>query len=424
MTSEALPIRPYARLLTMLGDQLIKNERIALVELIKNAYDADAGRVEVRFDGFRDDMTHDDSSRIVVRDDGAGMSLDTVRTRWMNPAAPQKFLAKQKGQRRTPGKQRIIQGEKGIGRFAILKLGRVITVTTRQRGAEFETVLEHDFSRFDDDFVSEHGRSKEIFLDEITIDYRQAKPEKLPGEEHGTVIEIGSLKGEWSDDTIKKLCRDVSNLTDPVSRLTRRKVPDRFEIAIFCNGEPQAPAKYGAESLKALIEDKAVLKIQGRFVSSDGAFSFRTGGDDEKISLLDPKITGLWVWRKRFRKRRSNAGTQMPIPFFGRGRRPIHLRRFRVPVLRLRLRPGHRRPVRAGPDGQEPAQGPPDLPVPGRRARVSLRRPGRRLAEYRRDPRHRPGRRLLQQRPARRLDRHHPGAQPDAEGQDQPRGPD
>ena len=111
MKPEALPIRPYARLLTMLGDQLIKNERIALVELIKNAYDADAGRVEVRFEGFGDDMTHDDSSRIVVRDDGAGMSLDTVRTRWMNPAAPQKYLDKQKGRGRTPGKQRVIQGD-------------------------------------------------------------------------------------------------------------------------------------------------------------------------------------------------------------------------------------------------------------------------------------------------------------------------
>ena len=52
MKSEALAIRPYARLLTMLGDQLIKNERIALVELIKNSYDADADRVQVRFRGL------------------------------------------------------------------------------------------------------------------------------------------------------------------------------------------------------------------------------------------------------------------------------------------------------------------------------------------------------------------------------------
>ena len=58
MNLEALSFRPYARLLTMLGDQLIKNERIALVELIKNAYDADADGVEVRFENFEENMTH------------------------------------------------------------------------------------------------------------------------------------------------------------------------------------------------------------------------------------------------------------------------------------------------------------------------------------------------------------------------------
>ena len=97
MKSVALSIRPYARLLTMLGDQLIKNERIALVELIKNAYDADADRVEVRFEDFNKDMSHNADSRIVVRDDGSGMNLETVRTQWMNPAAPQKYLDKLDG---------------------------------------------------------------------------------------------------------------------------------------------------------------------------------------------------------------------------------------------------------------------------------------------------------------------------------------
>ena len=225
MTSEALPFRPYARLLTMLGDQLIKNERIALVELIKNAYDADADRVEVRFEGFGDDMTHDGNSRIVVRDDGAGMSIETVRTGWMNPAAPQKLLEKRKGTGRTPGKKRVVQGEKGIGRFAILKLGRAITVTTRQSGADSEIVLTYDFSRFDDDFVSENDEPKEIFLDQITVDCREVRPEKLPGAEHGTVIEIRNLKGVWNDTIVTALCRDVSNLTDPVTRLTGREAP-------------------------------------------------------------------------------------------------------------------------------------------------------------------------------------------------------
>ena len=300
MKSEALSIRPYARLLTMLGDQLIKNERIALVELIKNAYDADADRVEVRFEDFNEDMTSSEHSRIVVRDDGAGMTAETVRTQWMNPAAPQKYLEKQQGRGKTPGKRRVIQGEKGIGRFAILKLGRMITVTTRPRRANVETVLAYDFSCFDDDFVSENGQSKEIFLDQIKIDCSHSTPTKLPGSEHGTVIEIQNLKGVWNDGIIKKLCRDVSNLTDPVSRITGRKDSKRFEIAIFCNGEPRSVEADRVETLKSLIEDKPVLNIQGRFHSRKNAFIFNTGDSKNEISLQDAKITGLWIWRGKW----------------------------------------------------------------------------------------------------------------------------
>ena len=317
MTSEALAFRPHARLLTMLGDQLIKNERIALVELIKNAYDADADQVEVRFEGFRDDMTQDEDSRIVVRDDGAGMSIETVRTGWMNPAAPQKLLDKRKGTGRTPGKKRVIQGEKGIGRFAILKLGRVITVTTRQPRADSETVLTYDFSRFDDDFVSENHEPKEIFLDQITVDCRQVRPKTLPSAEHGTVIEIRGLKGTWNDAIVEDLCRDVSNLTDPVSRLTGREAPDRLKIAIVCNGEPRGVAGEEIESLKALIEDKAVLNVRGGFRSSEDAFSFEIGGDPERIGLQDSKITGLWIWRQRFGRPGGSPGQYMATLFPG-----------------------------------------------------------------------------------------------------------
>ena len=210
MSTLSLSIRPYARLLTMLGDQLIKNERIALVELIKNAYDADAARVEVRFEDFCDDMSHHSESRIVIKDDGVGMALETVRDQWMNPAAPQKHLAKLEDRGVTEGKGRVIQGEKGIGRFAVLKLGRTINVTTRTKKAESEIELTYDFSRFDDDFVSEDSERKEIFLDQIKIDCNQTPPKRLLDPAHGTIIEIGNLKGAWNDGIIEQLCRDVS----------------------------------------------------------------------------------------------------------------------------------------------------------------------------------------------------------------------
>ena len=314
MKPEILQIRPYARLLTMLGDQLIKNERIALVELIKNAYDADANRVEVRFEHFRGDMTHDADSRIVVRDDGMGMTPEVVRTRWMNPAAPHKYLDKQKGKERSPNKNRVIQGEKGIGRFAILKLGRVITVTTRQRDADSEMVLTFDFSRFDDDFVSEDGDFKDIFLDQIKIDCRQSAPQQIPGPDgHGTVIEVWNLKGEWSDNIVTQLCRDVSNLTDPVSRLTRRQTADAFEVAIFRNGDTWPVSTDEAESLKALIEDKAVLNVSGCFRSSESRFSFQLNDAPTDVTLRDSKITGLWVWRQRYGRASGNSHGQIAM---------------------------------------------------------------------------------------------------------------
>ncbi len=302
MKSETLSIRPYARLLTMLGDQLIKNERIALVELIKNAYDADADRVEVYFEDFNPDMSHNSDSRIVVRDDGTGMTPETVRTQWMNPAAPQKYLDKQQGKGKTLGKKRVIQGEKGIGRFAVLKLGRVITVTTRPPNAHLETVLVYDFSRFDDDFVSEGDQQKEIFLDQIEIGYSQSKPTKLPGAEHGTVIEIQDLKGTWNNNIIKRLCRDVSNLTDPVSRITRRETSNLFKICIFCNGKLQSIEAEQDETLKSLIEDKSVLKIQGYFQPETNTFLYETQTGKDEISMGNAKITGLWVWRQHFAK--------------------------------------------------------------------------------------------------------------------------
>ena len=302
MKSAALPIRPYARLLTMLGDQLIKNERVALVELIKNAYDADADRVEVRFENFNQDMSHNEDSRIVVQDDGAGMEFETVRTQWMNPANPHKYLEKLDGRGETPGKKRVIQGEKGIGRFAVLKLGKVVTVTTRPDKARFETVLVYDFSRFDDDFVLENDQRKEIFLDQIKIDCSQSKPKKLTGAKHGTVIEIKNLKGAWNNRTIDQLCRDVSNLTDPVSRITRRKTSNPLEIDIFCNGDLRSVEADSMETLKSLIEDKSVLNIQGRFHSQKNIFRFETEAGKNEIDLRDTKIMGLWVWRQRFRK--------------------------------------------------------------------------------------------------------------------------
>ena len=303
MNSEQLSIRPYARLLTMLGDQLIKNERIALLELIRNAYDADANWVRVSFDAFNEDMSAKSDSRILIEDDGHGMSPDKIRRVWMSPASPEKYKNKQKGKGRTPEKKRIIQGEKGIGRFAVLKLGSMITVTTRTRNADFESVLLHDFRNYDAEFTSEHNVDREVFLDEISTIYSESSPPKTVLQPHGTKIEIGALKGTWNRKTIERLIKDVSALTDPVSRITRRESPDDFRIAIVFNGEILPIEDENEDYLKRLLEDKPVLEIHGEFNTDRNAFFISEHEDESRkigIKLDESKIRALWIWKQTF----------------------------------------------------------------------------------------------------------------------------
>ncbi|MXX62171.1 MAG: sensor histidine kinase [Holophagales bacterium] len=309
-------------MLTMLGDQLIKNERIALVELIKNAYDADAERVELRIEGFEEEATEEEDTteqesatrsergRIVVRDDGCGMSLDTIRNAWMNPATPRKYLDKKKGKRRTPRKKRVVQGEKGIGRFATFKLGKIVTLTTRELGAEVETVLVCDFSPYDDDFVEEDGREREVFLEDLTVRVSQGPPEKFAGAQHGTVVEITALRSKWTEKMIDDLCRDVSNLTDPVSRFTGRSAPDVFDVEVLIDGEVKSVEDESIERLRWLIEEKPVLAIEGRFDSENNVFLFQTQDGTDKVDLSDSRVKALWVWRQRLREGNADAGTE------------------------------------------------------------------------------------------------------------------
>src|SRR4051795_12207853 len=77
-------LRPRARIMRTLGDELISSEVVAVIELVKNAYDADATRVLVR---FRPPLERG-SGGIDVIDNGHGMSLETVLGTWLEPATP------------------------------------------------------------------------------------------------------------------------------------------------------------------------------------------------------------------------------------------------------------------------------------------------------------------------------------------------
>ncbi len=310
--SKQLQIRPYARLLTMLGEQLIKNERIALIELIKNSYDADADWVKVIFQGFGENYKIEADSKIIIEDNGHGMNREIIENHWLNPATPEKKRRKKK--KATTSKGRIIQGEKGIGRFSILKLGRKIDIITHTDTDQSEYLIEYDFSKYDDDFLSEDGNDKNLFIDDLSVFLTSRKPERIINEtvpfgarkkkrpEHGTIIEISNLKGSWTEKKVELVYQDLTKFE---SIFSKKEDPD-FEVCIYKDSEHQNFHEDYLEKLNLLLSDRSVIKVEnGCFDAQKMEFYFTIDGVEKTISLTDPIITGLKVFKDRF----GNAGS-------------------------------------------------------------------------------------------------------------------
>ena len=308
-SEKELHFEPYARLLTMLGDQLIKDEKTALVELIRNSYDADASHVDVRFENFGENWETSDQSKIIIQDDGCGMTREIIESAWMNPASPNKRKQK-RIQMKTPIKHRTMQGEKGIGRFAIFKLGACVHVTTRAQGAATELNLVMDFSSYKEEFtLMANGQECLPFLRDLTASLTETQPKVFIGSgvaSHGTRLEISALKiPRWTDAIYETIATDVSYLQPIFSLATGHGTgeKDDFEVIFERNGSPLKPNDDKVKKLRELMEEKAVLRVEGgSYDAASHVFTFRLNGEN-KIRRFDEL---RHYSRDRFAKRRDN----------------------------------------------------------------------------------------------------------------------
>ena len=164
----SLPFRPRARLLQLLGDELIGSPRLAVFELVKNAYDADADTVRVILENI-----DAPEASIIVEDDGEGMTLDTIRNIWLVPGHDHR--ARQRAEMRRTRKGRLPLGEKGLGRFAAHKLGNRIEVVTRA-DAQPECVVSIDWR-------SSNPKIRISRMRQLRVSTRQ--PAEFRGQPHG-----------------------------------------------------------------------------------------------------------------------------------------------------------------------------------------------------------------------------------------------
>lgn len=192
--------RPRARLLLQLGDQLIKNESIALIELVKNSYDADANKVDV----YMENADNPAEGIIIIEDDGFGMNQEIVETVWMEPGSDFKanqFLKKEVTQKY----KRLPIGEKGIGRFGVHKLGNQIELITKRENCK-EVYVKIDWATF----------NNYRYLEEVPISIVEREtPQHFKGGKTGTSIVISDLRKTWTRSVARNVKRTLTTLTSP-----------------------------------------------------------------------------------------------------------------------------------------------------------------------------------------------------------------
>ena len=225
-----------SRIISHLGEAFIENEKVALLELIKNASDADANTCTVTIDtAYKSEYGE---GRIVIEDDGSGMNLFIIENGFLKIATS----IKQRYQKISPKFKRLAQGNKGIGRLALNQLGEYLIVTTK-----LDTSLINDDQLINDQkIVDVYGNRdrKELYAEnlnvyyEFSINWKKYENEEGPVESvpieletkddytkifqhkksHGTRIEVLGLKGLsfWKNPKVsKELESDVLAFLNP-----------------------------------------------------------------------------------------------------------------------------------------------------------------------------------------------------------------
>ena len=284
-------LRPRARIIRALGEDLISNEVIALVELIKNSYDADAQSVIIQFH----EPLEEGKGMLDVVDDGHGMTRQVLLDAWMEPAT----VSKRESPRSPKGRR--VTGEKGIGRFAAARLGRRLHVESIAAEPHHRIIADLDWEEF---------RREDLYLDEIECAWREEEVgDTAPP---GTHLRMEPLRDSWDEKSLRRLRAELS-------RLLASGHDDSFSIQLVLpsefselGGEVTRPAVLGMphyEMIGVVDADgnleatgsihgesfniNKTLRLQDTGAPRCGGFDFELGAWDRETESLEPLIHQL-----------------------------------------------------------------------------------------------------------------------------------
>ena len=223
-------IRPAGRLILTIGRDLIQDPFAAVVELVKNAYDADSHDVDIEFSRIRGEKGYS----VTIADHGHGMSRDDVINKWMVPSTPDKL------RRRKSPSGRVMQGRKGVGRYAASVLGKdLLLETVSVEGEKTEVYI--DWSYFE----------KSEYLDDIEILVETSDT----ADPSGTCLTMTGedvLLSDWNQRQFDRLGFELRRLKSPVGVALSN---DDFRINLRVNGFP------GVDGISEIIEPYPIFDL-------------------------------------------------------------------------------------------------------------------------------------------------------------------
>lgn len=243
-----------SRLLEELGENLVTRNHVALAELIKNSYDADATHVDIEFSNSRQ-KHNDEVSEIRVIDNGIGMSFAEVRDNWMQVATTDKLnnpTTKVYGRKKA--------GSKGIGRFASQRLAHEIEIETTaflDDENEYErTVMHIDWEDYEGD--------EEI--DSISQSANVTRFDPDADVESGVTLRLKNLRDSWTQQDFNTLRRNVVTLSvvEPKRREEAKSEDPGFDIEFYA---PEFDK--GEGTLEEQVHDAGWGTLKGEFISDE-----------------------------------------------------------------------------------------------------------------------------------------------------------
>jgi hypothetical protein len=199
----SIPFTVSARVAMQLGRESISSSIVAIIELVKNAYDADATNVDIKFVGL-----DTDSPSIVIEDNGSGMTKDELLDHWMLIGTSNKLATKKSAR-----KKRVLIGEKGLGRLGLDRLCHKTIIQSFTQGDSHGIELEIDWAKYEgvDDRLEKIKHDYYSILKEIPDTYT-GKPKKYT---KGIRLILQDLKDIWTPEYLKDLKQELSLLISP-----------------------------------------------------------------------------------------------------------------------------------------------------------------------------------------------------------------